>query len=152
MASICGVSSPLLVGSGKFGNPWVRRQRANARNAAICAGLCAAVGRLPSGSRCWQVVAADWNRGDRVSVEFGLMAGLISCGEVVGSGRLVTPWERMQSAKLTVSCSFWACVRWPPDLDVLGRLGEFEPQAAIIVAAAIATIRRLEVGLRMTEV
>jgi hypothetical protein len=58
----------------------------------------------------------------------------------------------MQSAKLTVSCSFWACVRRPPDLDGLGWLGEFEPQAAIIVAAATATIRGLEVGLRMTEV
>ena len=87
-----------------------------------------------------------------MSVEFGLIEGLISCGEVAGSGRLVTPWERMQSAKWTVSCSCWACVRWPTDLDVLGRVGEFAPQAAIIVAAAIATNKRLEVGLRMTEV
>jgi len=28
---------PLLLGSGKFGNPWLRRQRANASSAAICA-------------------------------------------------------------------------------------------------------------------
>ena len=64
-----------------------------------------------------------------------------SRGEVVGSGKSDTPWERMQSANLTASCCIcWSCawVGGSPVLDVLDELGELEPQAAITVAAAIA--------------
>lgn len=50
------------------------------------------------------------------------------------------PCERMQSAKVTASCSacrVWAPVSWLPVLD---ELAEFVPQAAITVAAAIAAV------------
>jgi hypothetical protein len=45
-------------------------------------------------------------------------------------------------------------VGWPLELDALDELGEFEPQAANTVAAAIAAAAagRLEVVLNMTQV
>jgi hypothetical protein len=84
-------------------------------------------------------VAADWKAGD-----FCLPATLAlnSWGEV-GSGRLGTPWERMQRAKRTAAC--WACRSWawvdaPPEADPgeFVELAELEPQAAIRNAATIA--------------
>src|SRR5689334_21256747 len=55
-----------LVGSGKFGNPWLRRQLANASPATMCARRSAALWLGgPPPSRCWQAVSADWNAGDR---------------------------------------------------------------------------------------
>jgi hypothetical protein len=43
----------------------------------------------------------------------------------------------MQSAKCTICCTS-AWVGGPAELDALDELGEFEPHAAINVAAAIA--------------
>jgi hypothetical protein len=59
----------------------------------------------------------------------------------------------MQSAKCTIS-STWAWDGGPSELDALDELGEFEPQAAITVAATIAAtaIGRLEETLGMTQV
>jgi hypothetical protein len=59
----------------------------------------------------------------------------------------------MQLATLTATCSScrtWAAVNWLGELD---ELGEFEPQAAIIVAAAIAAaaMGRGEGVLNMTQ-
>ena len=78
-------------------------------------------------------------------------------GEVVGSGRLGTPCERMQSANLTAACSIcclWAEVDGAPELDALDELGELEPHAAITVEAAIAAaaVGRMETVLNMTQV
>ena len=108
------------------------------------------MGGPPPGSRCWQAVSADWNAGD---CWLPAKLDLNSWGEV-GSGKLGTPCERTQPAKLTASCRAWAYVRWPPELDELDELGEFEPQAAIIAAAAIAAAAtgRVEVVLNMTQV
>ena len=131
-----------------MGNPWLRRQRANASSAAICAGVRAVLwfGGPPPGSRCWQADAPDLNAGD-----WSLKAVLNSRGEVVGSGKFGTPCERMQSEKLTASCCAWAVVGWP---SVVDELGELEPQAAIAVATAIAatTAGRHELSLDMTQV
>ena len=107
LASISWVSSPLLVGSGKLGNPCLRRQRANASSAEICAWLRAGVwvGWPPPGSRCRHAVLADWNAGDFAAVE--LIDSLKFRGEL-GSGKLGTPCERMHPAKLIASCCAWA--------------------------------------------
>ena len=101
-----------------------------------------------------QVPAGRVRRLERGRLACRLNAFLNSRGEVVGSGKLGTPCERMQSANLTASCCacwIWAWVGWPPELD---ELDELEPQAAITVAAAIAAaaIGRLEVVLNMTQV
>jgi hypothetical protein len=61
----------------------------------------------------------------------------------------------MQRANLKASCCsrwIWAWLCLPPELVALGELGEFEPQAAIAAAAAIATTAagRLEADLVMT--
>ncbi len=68
-------------------------------------------------------------------------------GEVVGSGK-GTPCECIQLAKLTPSRCIWAC---SPDPD---ELREFEPQAAIAVAAtsASAAIGRCDLDLNMRQV
>ena len=65
-----------------------------------------------------------------------------------------TPWERMQLENLTASCCIWAWVGWLLEREALGELGEFEPQAAIAVAAVIAPAANgsLEVGRYMTHV
>ena len=78
-------------------------------------------------------------------------------GSVVGSGKLDTPCERMQSANLTASscaCCIWASVGGPVEPDELDELDEFEPHAAIALAAVIAAtaIRRFEVVLDMMQV
>src|SRR5580658_9885519 len=95
LAIIWWVTSPLLVGSGKLGNPWPRMQRANASIAAMCAGVCAWfwIGGTPPGCRCWQAGYADLNAGDCALNAF------LNVGEP-GSGKLGSPCERMQSAKL----------------------------------------------------
>ena len=63
--------------------------------------------------------------GTRATVRWSGNAFLNAWGEVVGSGKLGTPCERMQSANLTASCCsccIWAWVGWPPELDA-GRAG-----------------------------
>ena len=73
----------------------------------------------------------------------GLSASLNAWGEVVGSGKLETPCERMQLANLTascVSCCTWAWVGGPPEPDELDEVEELEPQAAITIVAAIAAV------------
>jgi hypothetical protein len=89
--------------------------------------------------------------------ELGLRANFSERGEAVGSGKLDTPCERMQSAKFTTSCCAWANVWWPTGLDALDVeevVGEFEPHAAITTAAAIAAAatERLDVVLSMRQV
>ena len=55
----------------------------------------------------------------------------------VGSGKLDTPCERMQWAKLSPSCWAWAWLGLEPELpEEPELLGEFEPHAAITVATA----------------
>src|SRR3984885_16066925 len=122
-------------------------QRANARNAAICAGVCAAawLGAPLSGRRCWQAAAADWNAGECLSGEFGLSENLNSRGAVVGSGKSDTPRERMQSAKLTASsCSRWICagLGWLLELDAAEERSELEPQPAASTETTPAATRR----------
>jgi hypothetical protein len=75
------------------------------------------------------------------------------CPLLSGSGKLDTPWERMQLEKRTSSCCVRAPIGWP-ELDPLGELGEFEPHAAITVAAAIAAAAtgRHVVSLNMVPV
>jgi hypothetical protein len=75
-----------------------------------------------------------------------LSASLNAWGEVVGSGKLETPCERMQLANLTascVSCCTWAWVGGPPEPDEpdeLDEVEELEPQAASTIVAAIAAV------------
>ena len=80
--------------------------------------------------------------------ELGLSDSLNSWGEV-GSGKFGTPCERMQPANLAASC--WNCCIWGW-VGGPAELGELEPRAAIIVAAAIAAAAtgRAEVVLNMT--
>ena len=57
----------------------------------------------------------------------------------LGSGKLDTPCERMQRAKLSPSCWASAWLGSEPELpDEPELLGELEPHAAITVAAASA--------------
>ena len=96
-------------------------------------------------------MSAERNAGDLVSNAF-----LNSWGEVVGSGKSDTPWERTQSANLTAACWPWRIWAWvgEPGLDEVDELGDFDPHAAITVATAMAAaaVGRLEAVLNMTQV
>ena len=59
----------------------------------------------------------------------------------VGSGKLETPWERMQREKLSASCWSWVWLELEPELpEELELLGEPEPHAAITVLAMIIAV------------
>jgi hypothetical protein len=92
-------------------------------------------------------VYADLNAGDCVVNAF-------LNRRVPGSGKFATPCERMQWENLIMSCCpgwSWTWVGWPPELE---ELGEFEPQAAITAAAAIAATAtgKRGVGLNTPQV
>ena len=72
----------------------------------------------------------------------------------MGSGKVATPCDRMHLEKLTPSWSICATEGWPAEADDRPELREFEPQAAITVAARIAdrAIARREVVRNMTQV
>jgi hypothetical protein len=130
---------PLLgkVGSGQFGTPCLRMHCARASAATRWAsGSGDPLGRLP-GCSLLHVCSADWNPGDRSLIpELGLM------GEP-GSGKVGTPYVRMQSANLSASVS-----PLPVPAALLG-LPE-DPQAAIATAqltAASAITRRWLFGV-----
>lgn len=61
------------------------------------------------------------------------------------SGKFDTWCERMQRAKVSVSCWAWAWfgLAWPPELD---KPGELEPHAVIAIAAAIVAAVRAAAG------
>lgn len=83
------------VGSGKFGTPWERMHFAfviaSRRSLAEAGEPCTVLADCTDAHAWW----ADWNAGDWVSTpERSKPPG-------VGSGKLGTPFERMQSANLT---------------------------------------------------
>src|SRR6185437_14006591 len=86
----CAVRGGLNAGSGKLGTPWLRmhraRARAAARSAAEVAGGAALLGR-----NCLHACRADRNAGDS-GLTFG---GRSMPPPAVGSGKFVTPCERM---------------------------------------------------------
>jgi hypothetical protein len=84
-----------------------------------------------------QAVWAALNAGADELIPGALMLNPPPLG--VGSGKLDTPCERMQRAKLSPSCRAWAWLELEPELpEEPEPLGEFEPHAAITAAAAIA--------------
>ena len=59
----------------------------------------------------------------------------------VGSGKLETPWERMQREKFSASCWSWVWLELEPELpEELELLGDAEPHAAITVLAMIIAV------------
>jgi hypothetical protein len=89
-----------------------------------------------------------WNAFFQIRPELGLLW-------VGASGKLATPWVRMQLVNLTAS--LWKCWIWAwlgPELELaLVVPGELEPQAAIAVAASAAAITgRVERSLSMNWV
>jgi hypothetical protein len=57
----------------------------------------------------------------------------------VGSGKLDTPWERMQWAKFSASCWSWDWLEPEPELpEEFELLAELEPHATIAVLARIS--------------
>jgi hypothetical protein len=87
---------PSLPGSGKFVTPWVCMHW---EKLSPCARICcisAGVGALPFGSRCWQELWAEGNRGLLRAICF-VLGGKLPL--LLGSGQFGTPCERMQRAK-----------------------------------------------------
>src|SRR5215471_19712084 len=103
-----------MIGSGQFGSPWVRRQRANVRRPLIHCGTTAG-GQLPVwahcsscccsavspvfGIRCWQASWAAWYC--EVLIPNCRASPLGTCPLRWGSGKFRTPWLRMQAEYAT---------------------------------------------------
>jgi hypothetical protein len=86
----------VLVGSGKVGKPWPRMHSDSLSIATFWLSDARPPPGPPPGSKRKHALCADWNAGDW---------GLIPEPAVIwipppppGSGKLGTPWERMQSA------------------------------------------------------
>jgi hypothetical protein len=128
-------SDTVVSGSGKRMNPCVRMHRANAsavRNSAAVGsgGPCKC---RPAGCSCAQAFWAARNAGK---------AGSGSAAFEPGSGKLGTPFARMQSAYFT------ACV----SADAAPLRLEEEPHAATAIAQTASTTRRHAGGLTPSTV
>jgi len=92
-----GPEGGLVVGSGKFGTPWLRIHSASLSIASFWFSE-AGPGPGPPGSSFRHTAWADRTAGDRgLNPDPGLNWKPPPPG--FGSGKLGTPWERMQSAK-----------------------------------------------------
>ncbi len=86
------------LGSGQSCTPLERMQAANLTMPlnAWCTSGWVDLGGFVFGSRCWQALWAGWNRGlltRGTTLSFGISPLLL------GSGKLDSPWERMQPEK-----------------------------------------------------
>src|ERR1700730_11487012 len=94
------------VGSGQFCTLWERMQAANLTMplSAACTSAWVSVGGFVFGSRCWQALWATWNWG---LLARGASCALGICPLLLGSGKLDTPWERMQreTASVPLACA-----------------------------------------------
>ena len=110
------------------------------RYSARTVGLTEPPFALPAGSSDWQACMADWYCG-----EFGSMP--LPCCNVtefpldpdVGSGKLGTPWDRMQAEKVTAPPEELA---WPDACPEAceGEL-ELEPEQAVVNMAMTAATK-----------
>ena len=126
------------MGSGRPAIPCSRMQFAQCRSRAYASGVGGSDWTCLTGSRFLQAVSAVRNAGEDELIPGALRANAPPLG--VGSGKLGTPCERMQRAKLSPCCwaSDWLALELElPERSELG--GELEPQAAIATAASAAT-------------
>jgi hypothetical protein len=140
-------------GSGQFCTPWERMQAANLTMplSAACTSAWVVLGGFVFGSRCWQALWATWN--------WGLLARgtTLSLGIVpllLGSGKLDTPWERMQPEKASapLSCADPAEVveEGPPPPHP--QTSRARPAVAMITAAVRAVGGDARRGRRVVRV
>ena len=122
------------MGSGQFGTPWDRMQRANVvMSVRICCTTAGEGGTPgpPYGSRCPQACVAAWKRRLPAASSTWLFGHtpLLS-----GSGKFGTPSERMQWEK----ASGWEIGDW--ELGEPAALGELDAAAGrVVVEPSCAT-------------
>jgi hypothetical protein len=109
---------------------------ANSSTALVYDGLGEPLPLLaPCGRRLRHDCIADWNCGELALTPLGTKSSIpLDDVEIAESGKLVTPWERMQAAK--VNALAWAELA-PPTRVVLGRAAG--PSVVLVVEPVWAT-------------
>jgi hypothetical protein len=127
---------PWLLGSGKLGTPWVRMHPANLSTASVYDALGEPLPLLaPCGRRLRHDCMADWNCGELGLTPLGTKSSIpLDDVEMAESGKLLTPWERMQAAKANALA--WAELA-PPTRGMLGRAAG--PSVVLVVEPVWAT-------------
>lgn len=134
---------PVKIGSGKFVSPCERMHCENRSAAArwLMVGGCG----LPPPGRCDRhACIADWNAGPLTSTPFTLVpfgpdwTRRLRGPPVVGSGKLGTPWERMQEANASAAVALLDALTLP----VLELELELEPQAARVMLLQMSVMGR----------
>jgi hypothetical protein len=138
---------PSRPGSGKFGTPWARTQRANSRAVAVTCNCSASLGaRPPFGSKRRQELCAAWYCELLTPSCCRLFFGGIPL--LSGSGNLGTPFERMQLEKASHPFPCVACVAGEPPHAAAARAKD----AAVIAAAMLRVLVARPNGLTLSMV